>query len=479
MDRPSRPWFVRGAVAFVVVLLLVPTGVSAVDHERTGLGPGTVTDPADAPTYVAVQGFHFKGVGNPKKPARLVRAAPDASGSVIDSGAREGVSWFYDVDPLEGGTLLVTATTPTETVVFELDPETGERVWTERLAIDDTHDVDLLPSGRLLVANMREYENGVSDDRVFVYDRSNDSVVWEYVFREHYPNSTAGGFQADWTHVNDVDRIGPGRYLVSPRNFDQAVVIDRETKRIEYRLGSDGNHSVLYEQHNPDWLVSEDGDPTMLVADSENDRVVEYELRNASEANATAGSAADEGRTSTGPSGTWVRTWSVDGFNWPRDADRLPNGNTLVVDSLNHRVVEIAPNGTVVWEFYASWGPYDAERGAKGSNGPTMTDLGTGGEYTVSGGAGRGPAGQTTFSDWLVGAAAGSAFEAQLTWVAERYRHVTPFLRPVWMSSWALAGAFLAVGVLLLWALGELVYQRGRLARALVRLVERVRARGI
>jgi len=470
MDRPSRPWIARGAVAFVVLLLLVPTGVSAVSHERTGLGPGTVSEPADAPTYVSVQGFHFKGVGNPKKPARLVRAAPDASGSVITAGEAEGVSWFYDIDPLSNGNLLVTATTPSSTVVFELDPETNEQVWSETLDIQDTHDVELLPSGRLLVANMREYEDGVSNDRVFVYDRTNDSVVWEYVFREHYPNSTAGGFGEDWTHVNDVDRIAPGKYLLSPRNFDQAVVVDRETKEVEYRLGSDEDHDVLYEQHNPDWLESEDGNPTMLVADSENDRVVEYELRNDSD--------ADTGHTSTGPSGTWVRTWTVDGFNWPRDADRLPNGNTLVVDTLNHRVVEVAPNGTVVWEFYASWGPYDAERGEKGSNGPTMTDIDAEGEYTVSGGAGRGPAGQETFSDWLVGVAEGSAVETQLTWFAERYRHATPFLRPVWMSSWALAGALLAGAVLLLWGVGELVYQRARIARALVRAVERVRARG-
>jgi hypothetical protein len=473
MDRPSRPWLARAAVAFVVVLLLVPTGVSAVSHERTGLGPGTVTQPADSTTYVAVQGFHFKGVGNPKKPARLVRAGPDARGSVLTSGEKEGVSWFYDVDPLENGNLLVTSTTPTSTVVLELDPETGEEVWSETLDIDDTHDVDVLSEDRLLVANMREFEDGVSNDRVFVYDRSNDSVVWEYVFREHYPNSTDGGFGEDWTHVNDVDEIAPGKYLVSPRNFDQAIVIDRETKAIEYRLGSDGNHSVLYEQHNPDWLESEDGNPTMLVADSENDRVVEYELRNGTDRSDTNAS-----HTSAGPSGTWVRTWSVDGFNWPRDADRLPNGNTLVTDTLNHRVVEVTPQGEVVWEFYASWGPYDAERGEKGSNGPTMTDVGAGGAYTVSGGAGRGPAGQVTFSDWLVETADGSAFETQLTWFAERYRHATPFLRPVWMSSWALAGAFLAVVVLLLWGLGELVYQRGRLARALVRAVERMRARG-
>ena len=52
-----------------------------------------------------------------------------------------------------------------------------------------------------------------------------------------------------------------------------------------------------------------------------NDRVVEWTLRD----------------------GEWVMTWELvgGGLDEPRDADRLPNGNTLVVDTQNHRVVEV------------------------------------------------------------------------------------------------------------------------------------------
>jgi hypothetical protein len=452
---PSRPWLARGLLTLLVLALLVPTSVSAFTHETVGLGAGTVAEPADSTTYVGVQGFHFKGVGNSKKPARLVAAGPEAEGRVVTGGGRYDTVWFYDVDPLPNGDLLVTSTNPEETVVIRLDPEQNRARWTERLPYHDTHDVDLLPNGNLLVANMRETEQGVANDRLLVYDRDNDSVVWQWRFREHYPNSTDGGFSNDWTHLNDVDRVGEGRYLASPRNFDQVIVVDRETDDVLARLGEDDDHDVLDEQHNPDWLVSESGNATVLVADSENDRVVEYARRD----------------------GTWVRTWSVDGFNWPRDADRLPNGNTLVTDTLNHRVVEVRPDGTVVWEFYASWGPYDAERGAPGSNGPTMADVGATGDHTVSGGAGVGPASQATFSEWLRTVAAGSAFEAQLRWVADTYRHATPFLRPVWMSSWALAAALGALAISLVWATGELVYARARLGRALVSATDRLSRR--
>ncbi len=44
----------------------------------------------------------------------------------------------------------------------------------------------------------------------------------------------------------------------------------------------------------------------------------------------------------------------VGGLSWPRDADRLPNGNTLITDSRAvpvTRVIEINSGGDLVWEF--------------------------------------------------------------------------------------------------------------------------------
>jgi hypothetical protein len=445
----SRAWRARAALLVVLLLLLSPTVVSAATDRGTRLGPGTVEQPAENTTYVSVQGFHFKGVGNAKKPARVVAADGDAQGRQLISGVDNDLPfparWFYDTDPLPNGNLLVTSTNPGGTVVFSYDPAADEVAWSESFDFHDTHDVDQINGDQLLIANMREYEDGVSNDRILVYDRGNDSVVWEWTFNQHYPNSTEGGFKPDWTHVNDVDKVGDGRYLASPRNFDQVILVNRSTNDIEYQLGSDGNHSRLFEQHNPDFWVDEQGNPTVLVADSENDRVVEF----------------------THEDGSWEEVWSVGGFNWPRDADRLPDGNTLVTDSLNHRAVEITPEGEVVWEFYAAWAPYDSERGAPGSNGPSMAALGESGSHEVTGGAGEGPASQETFPDWLRGSTAGTPVESFGEEVADRYQHITPFLRPVWMSSWALLGVFLAIPLLLGWGIGELVYARQRIAATL------------
>jgi len=49
-------------------------------------------------------------------------------------------------------------------------------------------------------------------------------------------------------------------------------------------------------------------------------------------------------------------------LNWPRDADRLANGNTLITDSKNGRVIEVTPEGDVVWEFRDLRMPYEADR---------------------------------------------------------------------------------------------------------------------
>ena len=69
------------------------------------------------------------------------------------------------------------------------------------------------------------------------------------------------------------------------------------------------------------------------------------------------------------------------GLNEPRDADRLPNGNTLVSDRMGHRTVEVTPEGRIVWEVYTPYETYDAERGGPGSEGPTMREVGVNGSY--------------------------------------------------------------------------------------------------
>jgi len=156
----------------------------------------------------------------------------------------------------------------------------------------DTHDVDYIGDNKYLVSNKVSTRNAEElwmsvakakgwidesrenhSDLMYTYDAEKDDIVWEYDFRNHFP-STAGE-DGDYTHLNDVNVVKNGSaILASPRNFDRVVLINRSTKETEWVLGEEDNYSILNRQHNPTLLSTDP--PTVLVADSENDRVVEY-----------------------------------------------------------------------------------------------------------------------------------------------------------------------------------------------------------
>jgi len=470
--RSSRLWQVRIVVLLVVVALLVPSAVSALTHESLDLQRGTIDEPANGTTVIAVQGYKISGQNSTKKPARLVGVGPRGGVQWVHEATDE-VRWFYDVDPLEDGTLLVVATNTEQSIVFRYDPATDERLWTERFDFHDTHDVDLINDDELLIANMRGYNETTerNGERLLVYNRTQEEVTWEWEFERIYDREDGGSYTGDWTHVNDVDKIDEGRYLASPRNMDEVIVVNRSTKDVELRLGEDGNHSVLYEQHNPMYLEGAEGDPTVLVADSENDRIVEYEI-----------DGGGDWRTANRTDADWNRTWELGTggqFNWPRDADRLPSGNTLVTDSLNHRVMEVTPEGEIVWEFYSPWAPYEAERVALGDEpgGPTIADQNATGAHPLNNSAQLTPGSSegATFGQWLRATAAGTPVESQVDELAARWSHVVPWIRPVWMDPWAFVAAVGATLVTVGWAGGELVYNRRRIWAAISGLLARIR----
>jgi len=467
MDRDSLPpltrlRLARLVVVVLVVALLVPAVVSALTYEPVDVEAGAISDPANGSTVISAQGFEARAANASLKTTRVVEV-DDTGDFQQEFDISGGKGYFYDVDPLPDGTVLISLGKHNSSFI-RYDPDSGQRVWTEQLGTDDTHDADLINGDELLVADMRNYNetSGRNEDRIFVYNRTQGAVVWEFQFERIYDRENGGDYTDDWTHVNDVDKVGDGLYMASPRNMDQVVLINRSTKEVEWALGADDNHSILYEQHNPTYIEGEDGTPTVLVADSENDRVVEY-------------ARVD---------GEWERTWELgvgDNMNWPRDADRLPNGNTLVVDSLNHRAIEVTPTGEIVWEYYVSWGTYDAERVALGDEpgGPTIREQGATGAYALNGSASLTPgtSDRQTFTGWLSTTFAGTPIGGPVGAFANRWSKVIPWIRPTWLNSWAFASVVGAVLVGLVWSAGDLIYHREAARRRLGAGLERVRER--
>jgi hypothetical protein len=64
-------------------------------------------------------------------------------------------------------------------------------------------------------------------------------------------------------------------------------------------------------------------------------------------------------------------------MQWPRDADRLPNGHTLISDSNSGRILEINESGDIVWKI-TGVSNYEAERlgtGDESSGGSSAATL--------------------------------------------------------------------------------------------------------
>ena len=256
---------------------------------------------------------------------------------------------YWDVDPLPGDPdrIVYVATYPgpegdgvlNAIEVIDLDTGAVSRLYTNVTDGGRWHDVDRLSPTEYAVAD-------IARDSVQIVNVTTGETVWTWDARSAYPPSAGGDPNRDWTHMNDVEELPDGDLLASVRNMDQVVRIDREAGVVSnWTLGADDAHGILHEQHNPDYIGPENGGPSLLVADSDNDRVVEYHRSE----------------------GKWERTWTYSaGLSWPRDADRLPNGHTLITDTRNDRVVEIDADGRVVWSVPVHR-PYEAERLGTGS----------------------------------------------------------------------------------------------------------------
>lgn len=364
-------------VAFALVVL-VAVGVLAVSYvtapptfpERVDSGQ-SVAEPANGTTVVATQGLGRKGwhqsvVGD--SPGELVAVESDGSVAYYDDTYQS----YWDVDPVEGteSTVMYSAAefVPAEqchastscyrNLVLETNVSTGEtqEVYSYLVRNEPSirwHDVDRYGENSLVVAD-------IAEDRAFVVNTTTGIVEWQWDAQSDFSTESGGEFPTDWTHINDVEVLDDGRLMLSLRNQDRVVFVDPEQGvQKDWTLGEEDNYDILYEQHNPDYIPESEGGPAVLVADSHNNRIVEYQRVD----------------------GEWEQSWQYGDavLQWPRDGDRLPNGHTLITDSNGDRVIEVDESGDVVWKLEVNL-PYEAERlgtGDESTGGPsaTSTDL--------------------------------------------------------------------------------------------------------
>jgi hypothetical protein len=156
-----------------------------------------------------------------------------------------------------------------------------------------------------------------------------------------------GGREGDFLHTNTIElldgrlahldpRFAAGNTLISIVGLDAVCVIGRDSRQVEWALSSLWSY-----QHQPTVI----DDSHMLIFDNHGEfgdsRVLEFHPVTQEVTWSYAGTPEDPIRTGSGGS-----------------CQRLPNGNTLIIESDGGRALEVTRDGTVVWEFHV---PYDVE----------------------------------------------------------------------------------------------------------------------
>lgn len=195
----------------------------------------------------------------------------------------------------------------------------------------------------------------VSDDTPMWCDKLEEidrdgNLLWDWNSYEHLD------FEKDvycpvihryeWTHMNTCTVMPDGNVLGSFRTLDLICVIDKKTKKVTWRYGQgDGELAQPHEPtvlENGNILVFDNGEYRRYSTKYSYSRVVEIDPKT----NKIVWEYKDD------PPFAFYSGNQC-------GAQRLPNGNTLICESLAGRVFEVSKQGEVVWEYMSPfYGPH-------------------------------------------------------------------------------------------------------------------------
>ena len=199
---------------------------------------------------------------------------------------------------------------------------------------------------------------GCLDNRVLLVDREGH-IVWQYGqfgVAGAGPDQLSTPVQNTWVPVDDEQennkasrnerRIPQGHVLITDQGNGRIIEVRVPDNHIvwEYDGLNNPNCAELLKNGH------------ILICDENNNQALEV--------------------THTKPS-TVVHTYTIAGgmlFSGVAFASRLPNGHTLITDSNNARIVETDENGTVFWQYFTNTDPKSNPRCINGTcTGPLPT----------------------------------------------------------------------------------------------------------
>lgn len=189
------------------------------------------------------------------------------------------------------------------------------------------------------------------------------------------------GREADWMHSNSID-YHPQLDLIaiSVRRFSEAWVIDHSTTTAEAATGAGGRHGrggdllyrwgnprahkaggaedqILFKQHHVQWIPSgRPGAGDFLCFNNGDGRpagkwssIEQWRMPISAAGRISAGPVA--------PDWSWKAAEPESFYSgFISGVERLPNGSTLIAEGITGRLIEVASDGKVVWEWNNTFG---------------------------------------------------------------------------------------------------------------------------
>lgn len=257
----------------------------------------------------------------------------------------------------------------------------------------------LVDRGRTLILSHRNVTKPAISDQVleddYLVEVSWDGkVLWEWLASDHVDelgfskaardtirrslevNRQRGS--ADWLHLNAASYVGPNRWfdagdqrfnpdnvLLSSREANFMAIVDRRGG-VVWRMGPDYRESPALQklgqmvgQHGPHIIPKNlPGAGNLLVFD--NGGAAGYDAPNPGSPTGVNAVGRMLSRVVEVNPTTFEKVWeySIPGqqqtnffSHYVGNAQRLPNGNTLINEGANGRIFEVTSAGTIVWEY--------------------------------------------------------------------------------------------------------------------------------
>lgn len=295
----------------------------------------------------------------------LADANADGDALVVAIDAQGRYRWLYEagvhyaqpeaeVMPVEQGLLIGNLRTESRIITWE-----GDELW--RVEQRCHHDLGLSPftAGAVLFPSNRQTPCGTGgvEHSVVELDMDSHTVLWDWWICDHWtPRLDYEG----WSHINAVEPVpGERAVLISSRNQDLILKVDRDTDAVLWALGRDGDFALdpadhFLRQHAPE--IQPDGTILLLdnglrqqeatregLAPREFSRVLQLAL------SFDTDGAPDRADV------VWEYTDPTVFATSRSEADRLSNGNTLmhycyVWPDRNVVLREVTAAGETVWD---------------------------------------------------------------------------------------------------------------------------------